>query len=178
MTTIYLARHGQTEENLMKIFQGHLPGTLTADGIEQARNLGKELEGIQIDCILSSDLKRVIDTVNYAMADRHLPWEKTELLREIDWGKWTGLKIDSVDKQNPPEDAETKEMLYEPWKAYSGIYKGEILREKCIGSGTWTYQPIHPGSYIGSRYKRALQHSAHEECRSEEIHFINRKESY
>lgn len=116
MTTIYLARHGQTEENLMRIFQGHLPGTLTADGIEQARNLGKELEGIQIDCILSSDLKRVVDTVNYAIADRNLPWEKTKLLREIDWGKWTGLMIDSVDKQNPPEDAETKEMLYERGK--------------------------------------------------------------
>ena len=84
MTTIYLARHGQTEENLMKIFQGHLPGTLTADGIEQARNLGKELEGIQIDCILSSDLKRVTDTVSYAMKDRNLPWEMTKLLREID----------------------------------------------------------------------------------------------
>lgn len=128
MTTIYLARHGQTEENLMKIFQGHLPGTLTADGIEQARNLGKELENVHIDCILSSDLKRVIDTVNYAMADRHLPWEKTELLREIDWGKWTGLKIDSVDKLNPPEDAETKEMLYERGKRIV-----EYIKEKYSG---------------------------------------------
>ena len=116
MTTIYLARHGQTEENLMRIFQGHLPGTLTAEGLKQARDLGKELENVSIDCVLSSDLKRVIDTVNYAMADRNLPWEKTKLLREIDWGKWTGLKIDSVDKQNPPEDAETKEMLYERGK--------------------------------------------------------------
>lgn len=128
MTTIYLARHGQTEENLMRIFQGHLPGTLTADGIEQARNLGKELEGIQIDCILSSDLKRVVDTVNYAIADRNLPWEKTKLLREIDWGKWTGLKIDSVDKQNPPEDAETKEMLYERGKRIV-----EYIKEKYSG---------------------------------------------
>lgn len=128
MTTVYLARHGQTEENLMKIFQGHLPGTLTADGIEQARNLGKELEGIQIDCILSSDLKRVTDTVNYAMADRHLPWEKTKLLREIDWGKWTGLKIDSVNKKNPPEDAETKEMLYERGKRIV-----EYIKEKYSG---------------------------------------------
>ena len=123
MTTIYLARHGQTEENLMKIFQGHLPGTLTADGIEQARNLGKELEDVHIDCILSSDLKRVIDTVNYAMADR-----QTKLLREIDWGKWTGLKIDSVDKQNPPEDAETKEMLYERGKRIV-----EYIKEKYSG---------------------------------------------
>lgn len=128
MTTIYLARHGQTEENLMRIFQGHLPGTLTADGIEQARNLGKELEGIQIDCILSSDLKRVVDTVNYAIADRNLPWEKTKLLIEIDWGKWTGLKIDSVDKQNPPEDAETKEMLYERGKRIV-----EYIKEKYFG---------------------------------------------
>lgn len=128
MTTIYLARHGQTEENLMRIFQGHLPGTLTADGIEQAQNLGKELEGIQIDCILSSDLKRVVDTVNYAIADRNLPWEKTKLLREIDWGKWTGLKIDSVDKQNLPEDAETKEMLYERGKRIV-----EYIKEKYSG---------------------------------------------
>lgn len=128
MTTIYLARHGQTEENLMRIFQGHLPGTLTADGIEQAQNLGKELEGIQIDCILSSDLKRVVDTVNYAIANRNLPWEKTKLLREIDWGKWTGLKIDSVDKQNPPEDAETKEMLYERGKRIV-----EYIKEKYFG---------------------------------------------
>ncbi|WP_287678690.1 histidine phosphatase family protein [Bacteroides sp.] len=128
MTTIYLARHGQTEENLMRIFQGHLPGTLTADGIEQAQNLGKELEGIQIDCILSSDLKRVVDTVNYAIANRNLPWEKTKLLREIDWGKWTGLKIDSVDKQNPPEDAETKEMLYE-----RGRRIVEYIKEKYSG---------------------------------------------
>lgn len=128
MTTIYLARHGQTEENLMRIFQGHLPGTLTADGIEQAQNLGKELEGIQIDCILSSDLKRVVDTVNYAIANRNLPWEKTKLLREIDWGKWTGLKIDSVDKQNPPEDAETKEMLYERGKRIV-----EYIKEKYSG---------------------------------------------
>lgn len=93
MTTIYLARHGQTEENLMRIFQGHLPGTLTADGIEQAINLGKELKDTHIDCILSSDLKRVTDTVSYAMKDRNLPWEMTKLLREIDWGKWTGLKL-------------------------------------------------------------------------------------
>ena len=66
MTTIYLARHGQTEENLMRIFQGHLPGTLTADGIEQARNLGKELEGITIDCILSSDQRNRLGKMDRA----------------------------------------------------------------------------------------------------------------
>lgn len=128
MTTIYLTRHGQTEENLMRIFQGHMPGNLTKEGIEQALNLGKELRDIHLDCILSSDLKRVVDTVNLAMADRKLPWEQNTLLREIDWGSWTGLKIDSVDKQNIPDDAETKEMLYERGKQIV-----EYIKEKYKG---------------------------------------------
>ena len=40
MITLYLARHGQTVENLSRIFQGHLPGTLTEEGKKQARYLG------------------------------------------------------------------------------------------------------------------------------------------
>ena len=32
MITLYLARHGQTEENIARIFQGHMPGTLTVEG--------------------------------------------------------------------------------------------------------------------------------------------------
>lgn len=128
MTTIYLTRHGQTEENLMRIFQGHMPGKLTEEGIEQAQNLGKELRNIHLDCILSSDLQRVVDTVNYAMTDRELPWEKTELLREINWGSWTGIKIDSVNTKNPPKDAETKEMLYE-----RGRRIVEYIKEKYEG---------------------------------------------
>ena len=37
MITLYLARHGQTEENMTRIFQGHMPGTLTVEGIAQKR---------------------------------------------------------------------------------------------------------------------------------------------
>ena len=36
MITLYLALHGQTEENMTRIFQGHMPGTLTVEGIAQA----------------------------------------------------------------------------------------------------------------------------------------------
>ncbi len=39
MITLYLARHGQTEENMTRIFQGHMPGTLTVEGIAQAEAL-------------------------------------------------------------------------------------------------------------------------------------------
>lgn len=113
MITIYLARHGQTEENISRIFQGHLPGHLTEEGKRQAVELGKRLRDIPLDAILSSDLQRVIDTVRLAVGDRNLPWQTTPLLREIDWGSWTGLPLDSVDRTHLPADAETREMLYE-----------------------------------------------------------------
>lgn len=113
MITLYLARHGQTEENLSRIFQGHLPGHLTEEGRRQAVALGESLKDIALDAIVSSDLQRVVDTVRLAVGDRGLPWEKNSLFREIDWGSWTGRPIDSVDRSCLPTDAETPEMLYE-----------------------------------------------------------------
>ena len=43
MLTLDLTRHGETEENVAKILQGHLPGRLTARGLEQAAALRDEL---------------------------------------------------------------------------------------------------------------------------------------
>lgn len=113
MVIIYLARHGQTEENVNRIFQGHLPGRLTEEGKRQAQELGEKLKGIDLDAVLSSDLRRVTDTVNLALGECNLPWQTTPLLREIDWGSWTGLPLDSVDRTQLPSDAETREMLYD-----------------------------------------------------------------
>ena len=91
MITLYLARHGQTEENIARIFQGHMPGTLTVEGIAQAEALRDTLRNISLDAVVSSDLKRCVDTARIAVEGRNLPWEKTVLLREIDWGSWTGV---------------------------------------------------------------------------------------
>ena len=100
MISLYLARHGQTEENIARIFQGHLPGRLTVEGISQAE-------------VLRDSLKRCMDTAEIVMEGRELPWETTSLLREIDWGSWTGLRIKEVDLHHIPADVETEEMLYQ-----------------------------------------------------------------
>ncbi len=133
MITMYLVRHGQTEENLQRIFQGHLPGVLTEEGKRQAIALRPLLDELPLDAVVSSDLQRVMDTVNLAFGggcltlqgeanentswvqhqERNIPWERTRLLREIDWGSWTGLKIASVDTSHLPADAESKEMMFE-----------------------------------------------------------------
>lgn len=125
MITLYLARHGQTEENLKRIFQGHLPGVLTEEGKRQAAELGETLEEIELDAVVSSDLQRVVDTVRIALGGRSIPWTTTPLLREIDWGSWTGLYLKAVDRNSPPADVETWEMLYRR----AGTFVGCLRRD-------------------------------------------------
>jgi len=59
---LYIARHGETEENARGILQGRTPGNLNETGIEQARLLGGALRNKDITAIHSSDLDRALDT--------------------------------------------------------------------------------------------------------------------
>ena len=75
MMTLYIVRHGQTEENLQRILQGHIPGTLTEKGKEEVREAAELLskEGVKFTRIVSSDLKRAMDSANIISERLHLP---------------------------------------------------------------------------------------------------------
>lgn len=92
---IYIVRHGQTEENKQRILQGHIPGTLTEQGKEQVRLAAEELahRGVDFKCIVSSDLKRAMDSAQIIGERLNLPVVPMELLRERDWGSYTGISI-------------------------------------------------------------------------------------
>lgn len=92
-TTLYLVRHGQTEENAANILQGHLPGHLNEEGREQAARLRDRLKDIQFDALYCSDLKRCRDTARILNGPHGLPPVFTPLLRERDWGPFTGMDI-------------------------------------------------------------------------------------
>lgn len=109
---ICFVRHGETKENLARILQGHLPGTLTENGTKQAVLLQKQLDMSTFDAIVSSDLKRVTDTVEILLDGGTKIWEKSVLFREIDWGSMTGQKIEEVNFKKLTKDVETREMLY------------------------------------------------------------------
>lgn len=101
MMTIYIVRHGQTEENLSRILQGHMPGTLTEYGKEQVAKAAEILvnNGVDFKCIVSSDLKRAMDSAQIIADKLNLPIIPMEILRERDWGKWTGMSIaEATDK--------------------------------------------------------------------------------
>ena len=93
--TLYIVRHGQTEENLERILQGHLPGKLTQEGRQQVKRTAERLaqEGTNFKCILTSDLKRAMDSADILAERLHLPVIPMEILRERDWGNYTGLSL-------------------------------------------------------------------------------------
>ncbi|MBR6287548.1 MAG: histidine phosphatase family protein [Bacteroidaceae bacterium] len=118
-TTLYIVRHGETEENKQHILQGHLPGHLTENGIEQIRQLRDQLSSIPFDAIVCSDLKRCVDTANILNEPHKLRILTTKLLRERDWGDYTGVSIASVDRSKPfPKNVESEAAM----KKRAGIF--------------------------------------------------------
>ena len=93
--TLYIVRHGQTKENVIRMLQGHMPGNLTELGKDQVRKTAEDLanRNIQFKCIVSSDLKRAMDSAKI-IADRlNLPVVPMTMLRERDWGSYTGTPL-------------------------------------------------------------------------------------
>ena len=91
MTTILLARHGETDWNLGRRVQGHSDRPLNETGRAQARALADELEGEPLDAVYSSDLARAYETALIVAERKGLPVTAVSALREKDFGSWEGL---------------------------------------------------------------------------------------
>ena len=104
---LYILRHGETEENIQHILQGHTDGHLTELGRQQAHDAGKLLRNIHFDAFLCSDLKRCTDTAEIISSFLDMNIQTTPLLRERDWGSVTGEVVDATHRIVVPDDAET-----------------------------------------------------------------------
>ena len=109
MTTLYLVRHGETVDNANQIMQGQTQGQLNDNGIKQAQQFSDEWKDKPIDVIIASDLKRSIDTARIIAEPHNLEVFTTPLLRERDWGGFTGRFIPDLKGEVWPDDIETLE---------------------------------------------------------------------
>lgn len=91
MTTILLARHGESDWNAAGRWQGHADRPLTERGRAQARALERRLAGTELDAIYSSDLERARETARIVAEPRGLEVHELPALREVDVGSWSGL---------------------------------------------------------------------------------------
>lgn len=118
MTTLYLVRHGETVDNVNHIMQGQTQGMLTDNGREQAREVAREMAGKRIDAFVSSDLRRAVDTCRIIAGPHGGGIVTTELLRERDWGSFTGRFIPDLKDAVWPDDIEPIDAL----KARAGMF--------------------------------------------------------
>lgn len=111
MTTLYLVRHGETVDNVNQILQGQTQGRLTRTGVAQACSVRDRMEGVNIDVFMSSDLQRAVDTCRIIAGKCGCRIVRTALLRERDWGGFTGMYIPDLAGRKWPDDVETLEMM-------------------------------------------------------------------
>ena len=111
MTTIFLVRHGETIDNARQIMQGQTQGELNEKGREQAQQVAERLANEPIDAVVASDLHRAIQTAEIIAAPHGLLVRTTELLRERDWGSFTGRFIPDLRGETWPDDIESEDTL-------------------------------------------------------------------
>jgi len=157
VTTILLARHGETDWNRDGRFQGWADPSLNDAGRAQARALAERLRDVPFDAVYSSDLRRAHETAVIVAEPHGVPVVSDPGLREIDVGSWSGLTRAEIEDRFPgadSHDGETREehvarvvaTVERIARAHTGerillvSHGGSLraLRRHCIG------EPVHP----------------------------------
>ncbi|MBO1362910.1 histidine phosphatase family protein [Prevotella sp. A2931] len=132
MTTLYLVRHGETVDNARHILQGQEPGRLNETGVRQAEEVRDKMKNAAIDVFMASDLRRAIQTCEIIAAPHHKPVETTPLLRERDWGDFTGCYIPDLQTVTEwPENVESLESIKNRARDFLAMVKTKY-RDKTV----------------------------------------------
>jgi phosphoserine phosphatase len=122
VTTILLARHGETDWNREGRFQGHADPPLNDTGRAQAAVLSDELADVELAAVYSSPLRRAFESAKLIAAPHRLAPVALEALREVDVGSWQGLTREEVESRFPEQLSN--------WLAYDqGWQDGETYEE-------------------------------------------------
>jgi phosphoserine phosphatase len=105
VTTILLARHGETDWNREGRFQGHADPPLNRTGRDQAVELSVALMAEDLAAVYSSPLRRALETAEILAASRELEPVIVAALQEVDVGSWSGLTRTEVEQRFPEQYA-------------------------------------------------------------------------
>lgn len=110
-TKLLLIRHGETDDNHNRVFQGQGGCGLNARGRDQSARLAARLghARIKLDVLYCSDLDRARETAEIIGRDVGLTPVADAALREVYLGAWQGLR-----------DSEIAERFPDEWAAWQG----------------------------------------------------------
>lgn len=123
---LLFTRHGETDWNVQKRIQGNTDTELNETGILQARQLGLRIasQGIKINHIYSSRLKRAYKTATIVSEYVDAGVQGIDGLEEINLGRWEGMTWSNVEERFPKE--------YEQWyhnRRYHKVLGGESYQD-------------------------------------------------
>jgi broad specificity phosphatase PhoE len=100
---LLIIRHGESEWNVEKRWQGWLDAPLTARGLRQARDRASSLaaSGFTPTVVHCSDLGRARRTAEIIAEALGVPVRPDAGLRERSGGDWEGFTADEIDEQWP-----------------------------------------------------------------------------
>ena len=103
---VTMVRHGETASNKDRAIQGsQIDLPLNENGREQARDLARKLKKQKFDIVISSDLKRTSETAAILSKELGIPLAPPlPLLRERDFGKWSGKPFKEFLEAHPPKN--------------------------------------------------------------------------
>jgi broad specificity phosphatase PhoE len=115
MLNIYLARHGQDEDNAKGILNGHRDKPLTDLGLSQAEQLASYVKdyGLSFAKVYSSPLQRAYVTAK--KVTQELSLGEPEILSQLierDFGIMTGRKISEIEPMCAPAILKTELVTY------------------------------------------------------------------
>jgi 2,3-bisphosphoglycerate-dependent phosphoglycerate mutase len=143
---LVLARHAESEWNVLGKWTGRTDVHLTAKGRQQAAELGRALQDIELHHVYTSEQIRTVETMTELLqaAGRAAPHKAAAALNERDYGEYTGLNKWEVLEQlgqdtftqirrswdHPIPSGETLQMVYERAVPF---YKEHILPKLLSG---------------------------------------------
>jgi broad specificity phosphatase PhoE len=126
-TSIYLARHGETDHNRERRFQGQGPVPLNARGREQAAQLAENARGYDLAALYCSPLPRAQETAAIVGAAIGLTPVPDPRFMETDTGEWTERLFEEIEREQP--EAYAAYHATDPDFAFPG---GESLTQQTI----------------------------------------------
>ncbi|MEE9281148.1 MAG: histidine phosphatase family protein [Myxococcota bacterium] len=106
--TLYLVRHGETEWNRERRYQGRCDSPLTSAGREQARRVGRALRELIADAgeyaLVASPLGRARKTAGIvceALGRAADACRSDPALAEMAWGDWEGRTAEEIERDEP-----------------------------------------------------------------------------
>ncbi len=100
-TQLVFETHSTSVDNERGIATGWLPGELSELGREQALLLGQRRRNDGIELVVTSDLRRAVETAELAFARSTIPVRHDHRLRECNYGDWNGMPRARLEAERP-----------------------------------------------------------------------------